>query len=112
MQTKYKGILLAIVVAVLAKMLISGIGSVSKSLGQIISPTIIAILLGIIIQNVMGVPQKYKAGVQFASKNVLILAIVILGATLNINDAVQLFLRQPAIIYSMAFNIGLAFSIA
>jgi uncharacterized integral membrane protein (TIGR00698 family) len=112
MIKEYQGIVLAIIVAVIAKAFIGVIGAFSQYLGQIISPTIVAIVLGIMIQNVIGVPQKYKAGVQFAAKNVLILAIVLLGATLNINDAVQLFLRQPAIIYSMAFNICLAFSIA
>ena len=107
-----KGIMLAIFVAVIAKMLLMIIGTFSKYLGQIISPTIVAILLGIIIQNTIGVSQKYKAGVQFASKYVLMLAIIILGATLNINDIIQLFLRQPGIIYSIAFNICLAFFIA
>ena len=112
MKKEYQGIVLAIVVAVLAKASIGLVGAFSPYLGQIVSPTIVAILLGIMIKNVIGVPQKYAAGVQFAAKYVLILAIVILGATLNINDAAQLFLRQPAIIYAMAFNICLAFSIA
>ena len=112
MIKQYQGIVLAIAVAAFAKMLISLLGTFSPYLGQIVSPTIIAILLGIMIKNVIGVSQKHAAGVQFAAKYVLILAIVILGATLNINDAVRLFLKQPGIIYAMAFNICLAFSIA
>lgn len=112
MLNKSQGIILAILVAIAAKILLTAIGAFSTYLGQIISPTIIAILLGIIIQNTVGVSVRYKAGVQFASKYVLMLAIVILGATLNFNDIAQLFLRQPGIIYAIAFNICLAFSIA
>ena len=112
MLKEIRGIILTIFVAVIAKMLLTITGNFSKYLGQIISPTIVAIFIGIIIQNTIGVSQKYKAGVQFASKYVLMLAIVILGTTLNINDIIQLFLRQPGIIYAIVFNICLAFFIA
>ena len=112
MLNKYRGIILAIAVAIAAKLLIAGIGSFSTYLGQVISPTIVAIVVGIIIQNTLGISQRYQVGVQFASKYVLMLAIVVLGATLNFNDIVNLFSRQPGIIYLIVFNICLAFSIA
>lgn len=112
MNKKYWGIILAIVVAVAAKMLITGIGTFSDYLGQIISPTIVAIALGIMIRNTIGVSEKYKNGVQFASKYILMLAIVVLGATLNFQDILRLFSRQPGIIYLIAFNICLSFSVA
>ena len=112
MLKKHRGIMLAITVAIAAKLLIAGIGSISTYLGQVISPTIVAIVVGTIIQNTLGVSQRYQVGVQFASKYVLMLAIVVLGATLNFNDIVNLFSRQPGIIYLIVFNICLAFSIA
>ena len=112
MNNKPLGIILAIGVALAAKMLISGIGTFSTYLGQIISPTIVAIVLGIMIRNTIGVSEKYKNGVEFASKYILMLAIVVLGATLNFQDILRLFSRQPGIIYLIAFNICLSFSVA
>ena len=52
MKKEYQGIVLAIVVAVLAKASIGLVGAFSPYLGQIVSPTIVAILLGIMIKNV------------------------------------------------------------
>jgi uncharacterized integral membrane protein (TIGR00698 family) len=106
------GVLLAAVIALSAKYLLVFIGSVSPYLGQIISPTIVAIILGIIIQNTAGVPKKYQAGVAFAAKYILMLAIVLLGATLDFHAIVRLFQRQPGIIFLIIFNICLAFSMA
>ena len=112
MFDKQRGIMLAVTVAIAAKVLIAGMGYFSDYLGQVISPTIVAILLGIIFQNTLGVSERYQPGVKFASKYVLMLAIVVLGATLNFYDIVKLFSRQPGIIYLIVFNICLAFSIA
>lgn len=112
MRNKTLGIILAIVVALAAKMLITGIGTFSTYLGQIISPTIVAIVLGIMIRNTIGVSETYRNGVEFASKYILMLAIVVLGATLNFQDILRLFSRQPGIIYLIVFNICLSFSVA
>jgi uncharacterized integral membrane protein (TIGR00698 family) len=112
MVNKIPGVLLAAIIALGAKFLVSFIGTVSVYWGQIISPTIVAIILGIIIQNTVGVSIKYKTGVEFASKYILMLAIVLLGATLDFQAIVKLFQMQPGIIFLIIFNICLAFSTA
>ena len=106
------GIVLAVMVAFAAKVLVTFIGGMSEQLGQVLSPTIVAIVLGILIRNTVGVSDRLTGGVQFAAKYILMLAIVILGATLNFNSIIKLFHEQPGIIFLIMFNICMSFSIA
>ena len=112
MSNKILGILLAAGLAIGARYLVGFIGNLSTYWGQIISPTIIAILLGIAVQNTVGVSSRFRAGVEFASKYILMLAIILLGATLDFQAIVRLFQMKPGIIFLIIFNICLAFSIA
>ena len=49
-----------------------------------LSPITVAVLLGLIIRNTVGVPKAYEAGLRLCLKTVLRLGIVILGLTLSV----------------------------
>jgi uncharacterized integral membrane protein (TIGR00698 family) len=49
-----------------------------------LSPITVAVLLGLIIRNTIGVPKAYEAGLRLCLKTVLRLGIVILGLTLSV----------------------------
>jgi uncharacterized integral membrane protein (TIGR00698 family) len=49
-----------------------------------ISPVTIAVLLGLVLRNTVGVPKVYEAGLRLCLKTVLRLGIVILGLTLSV----------------------------
>jgi uncharacterized integral membrane protein (TIGR00698 family) len=49
-----------------------------------VSPVTIAVLLGIILRNTIGVPKAYEAGLRLCIKSVLRLGIVVLGLTLSV----------------------------
>jgi uncharacterized integral membrane protein (TIGR00698 family) len=49
-----------------------------------ISPVTVAVLLGLLLRNTIGVPKVYEAGLRLCLKTVLRLGIVILGLTLSI----------------------------
>jgi len=48
-----------------------------------VSPVTIAVLLGLVLRNTVGVPKVYEAGLRFCLKTVLRLGIVVLGLTLS-----------------------------
>lgn len=47
---------------------------------------IIAILLGLILRNVLGIPKVFSSGIEFSTKICLYIGIVLLGASLNLNE--------------------------
>jgi uncharacterized integral membrane protein (TIGR00698 family) len=49
-----------------------------------LSPITVAVVLGLIIRNTVGVPKNYEQGLRFCIKSVLRLGIVILGLTLSV----------------------------
>jgi uncharacterized integral membrane protein (TIGR00698 family) len=49
-----------------------------------ISPITMAVVVGLVIRNVIGVPGPYEAGLRFCIKTVLRLGIVVLGLTLSV----------------------------
>jgi uncharacterized integral membrane protein (TIGR00698 family) len=49
-----------------------------------LSPVAIAVLLGIILRNTIGVPKVYEAGLRLSMKTMLRLGIVVLGLTLSV----------------------------
>ena len=109
---KLLGIILAILVAVCAKSGVILAGNFSPQLGQIVSPAIVAIIIGVVIHNVVGLPKIFTQGVQFSAKYILMLAIALLGATLDFGVIAKLLQAQPGIIGLIIFNICLSFSIA
>lgn len=50
-----------------------------------VSPVTIAVILGMILRNTIGVPKVYEAGVRLCLKTVLRLGIVVLGLTLSLS---------------------------
>jgi uncharacterized integral membrane protein (TIGR00698 family) len=52
----------------------------------ILSPMILAIVMGICVRNVVGVPDRARAGIGFAMKRVLRLAIILLGVQITIDQ--------------------------
>ena len=54
-----------------------------------ISSEIIAILLGIFISNITKIPSNFGAGIDFTTKDVLAIAIILLGAKLNLQYIIK-----------------------
>ncbi|MDO9533936.1 MAG: putative sulfate exporter family transporter [Bacillota bacterium] len=52
----------------------------------IFNHVIIAILLGLILKNMLGIPKAFNSGIEFSTKICLYIGIVLLGATLNLYD--------------------------
>lgn len=72
------GLLLTSGIALLATFLhkLPGLG--------LFSPLILAILLGILVRNTVGTPQRSQLGVTFSLKRILKLAIILLGLQLSL----------------------------
>ncbi len=62
------------------------------------SPMILAILSGMVFHNVIGTPRRAKAGVMFALRPVLRLAIILLGLQLTAAQVVEVGARGLAVI--------------
>jgi uncharacterized integral membrane protein (TIGR00698 family) len=74
------GLLLASSLALLAS-------TIQKLAGiSFLSPLIIAVILGIIIRNTIGVPSIYRAGLSFSLKKLLRVSIVLLGLQLTLTQ--------------------------
>ncbi|RNC98799.1 YeiH family protein [Lysinibacillus halotolerans] len=83
-----------------------------------IGPLAIALLLAIIYRNVFQYPETLRSGIQFSSKMILRLAIILYGVRLNIQMIVDegfplLFRATIVIIFAlfMTFTIGKAFGV-
>ncbi|MCT2024484.1 YeiH family protein [Dermabacter hominis] len=55
-----------------------------------LSPLLLAIVLGAVLTNVVSIPESWSAGVQFSSKKLLRVGIVLLGLQLAIGDILSL----------------------
>lgn len=75
------GILFAFVLALIA----TGLGK----LFPIIGGSVFGILLGTIINNILGKPESTKSGINFTAKKILQWAIIVLGAGLNLNQVMK-----------------------
>lgn len=56
---------------------------------ELLSPLILAIILGILVRNLIGISPIFKAGIMFSLKNILRLGIILLGIQLSLTDIVQ-----------------------
>ncbi|EYE87479.1 AraC family transcriptional regulator [Fervidicella metallireducens AeB] len=77
-KKNYIGILLSFLLALVA----SKLGSIYPVIGG----PVFGIVLGIIINNTIGKPKSTESGIRFTSKKVLQWAIIVLGASLNLNQ--------------------------
>lgn len=57
---------------------------------NLLSPAILAILLGILLRNTVGVPQIYQPGITLSLKRILKLAIILLGFQLSLPQAMAI----------------------
>lgn len=63
-----------------------------------LSPLIIAIILGIIVKNVMKLPESFGPGIQFSIKKVLRLAIILLGFRLSFAQVTDIGLKSMMLV--------------
>ena len=83
------GILLTGVIVVFAILVANWLNQIWTYQG-VISSILIAILLGMMIRNVAGLPQFFLPGVGFASEKLLKLGIILMGVRLSFSDVVTL----------------------
>jgi uncharacterized integral membrane protein (TIGR00698 family) len=84
------GLVVVITAAAFALRLVPGVG--------ILSPMILAIILGIAFNNVVGTPARARAGVTFAMRRILRLAIILLGLQLTAAQIVAVGLTGASVI--------------
>src|SRR5699024_7412889 len=74
-MSKSRGILMTFIIALIA--------SIMGSKFPVIGSAIFAIVIGILLNNFIEIPKKYRAGIQFSSKKILHYSIIVLGFTLS-----------------------------
>lgn len=92
------GVVLALVMALIADRLAGVIGAVVLRLQGIdpatasspVSGILVAVVLGLLLRNTVGLPALFEPGVSFAMKPVLRLGIVLLGIRLSLLDALRI----------------------
>ncbi len=89
------GLVLAVIVVIMATYLIRYIGIFLKIP---LSTIMLAILLGIIIKNTIGVPKIFTPGIKFCLTKVLRLGIILLGAGLSIFAVIKVGLLTIGIV--------------
>jgi uncharacterized integral membrane protein (TIGR00698 family) len=80
--------------------------AISLSNFILIGSVTIAIIVGIIINNSINIPNKYNQGISYAEKNILAFAIALMGINLNFSILSQLGIKTIIlIVFSMIFTI-------
>ena len=74
-MSKSRGLLMTFIIALIA--------TIMGSKFPVIGSAIFAIVIGILLNNFIEIPKKYRAGIQFSSKKVLHYSIIVLGFTLS-----------------------------
>ncbi len=100
----FPGLILALILAFgggyLADLIGVGWMGLSKSP---VSPIMMAILLGVLLRNTLGVSQKFEPGVRFGVERILRLGIVLLGIRISLGEAGEIGLRAlPVVIVCVA----------
>ena len=91
--------------------LAAGLGAVALTIAHwtpnVFGPVLIAVLLGLAARNVVGVPAVFSPGLSVATKRVLRIGVILLGARLSLGDVVNLGARALLIaVVCMAVAIG------
>ncbi len=78
----------------------------------VLSPLILAIVVGMIFRNVTGLPEKFRTGAEFSLKRILRLAIVLLGLKLSVAEIAGIGVRGLVVViagvaFTLAFSIWL-----
>src|SRR5689334_4691839 len=88
----WRGVLVSVVVALVS---VAGGKLEERLVGRaIIEPLVLAILVGMAVRTARGASPKEEPGVRFVAKDVLELAVLLLGATM---DVPRLFASGPAL---------------
>lgn len=97
-----KGIILVVVIAIIAQFL----GGLFPLIGGIL----FAIIIGIILKNTVGIKPTFDAGLSFVIKDLLKLAVIFLGASLNLNAIIKVGQQSILVVLvSVILGIGLTF---
>lgn len=106
-QRLLPGLLLACAVAGLAWLIVQVI---EPLMGQVVlDPLVLALLLGMLVRLVWQIPRRAESGVAFAGKTVLELAIVLLGASMDLRaiaDAGVKLLAAAVLAVGIAISAG------
>jgi uncharacterized integral membrane protein (TIGR00698 family) len=97
------GIAASIVVSVAA--VIGGWAQTTRLGRPVVEPLVLAIIVGMVVRAVDGMPADREAGVRFVGKEVLEVAVCLLGATL---DAPKLFASGPTLALGIVATVVLA----
>ena len=93
------GLILALFLALLGVYLSDLVGVTWMGLPKSpISPIMMAILLGILVRNTVGLPAAFDAGVRFSLVRILRLGIVLLGIRLSLSEAGEIGLKALPVI--------------
>jgi len=71
----------------------------------VVEPLVLAIIVGMLVRSVYGMPVSYEPGVRFVAKEVLEVAVFLLGATL---DAPKLFASGPTLALAIVVAVVVA----
>ncbi|AGY82121.1 YeiH family protein [Carnobacterium inhibens] len=100
-----KGLFLSIALALIATLL----GTVFPIIGS----AVFAIVLGLLLNNTLGIPADFQPGIKFSSKKILQASIILLGFSLSIQDigttglsSLSVTLITIAVAFISAFLIG------
>ena len=100
-----KGLFLSIALAIIATLL----GTVFPIIGS----AVFAIVLGLLLNNTLGIPADFQPGIKFSSKKILQASIILLGFSLSIQDigttglsSLSVTLITIAVAFISAFLIG------
>ncbi len=92
--------------------LMAALALVASVVGQripVFEPLVWAILIGMVVRNVVGQPPAAKAGVNLASKQLLELSVLLLGAAVNYGEILKAGPRVLALI-AVAVGLGIVVS--
>lgn len=93
------GFALALGIALLGRILSDGVGQGLMGLTKSpVSPVMMAILLGVLVGNVLRIPEAFRPGIRFCLVRVLRLGIVLLGLRLGLGDAGAIGLQALPVI--------------
>jgi uncharacterized integral membrane protein (TIGR00698 family) len=84
------GLVIAVALAYLGYLLSVGAGRVLNYEKSPISPIMLAVVLGLLVRNTVGVPKAYEPGLRLCLKTVLRLGIVLLGLGLGVQAVAKI----------------------
>lgn len=118
LRTNGPGLALALILALLANPVADLLGGLflsatGSSGANPISPIPVAVLLGLLVANTVGVPEGFAPGVKLAVKKVLQLGIVLVGLKLSVLDVLKVgALGVPVVAVLVGFAMLVSMAIA